>query len=260
MRRSKDKGNGGSEFVTPFVFQQILAYGDEKANRTRMNGVEQQDCHEYYTAMLAGLTSETPSDTLADAQEAARVDGLFEIRSETASVCNNESCDYKGSVTVDTVNSHTVHVPKEKSKTKPGVMDLLEASNISELDIPCPKCGEETLDRVTEFTKVADNFVLHMVRVDPGQDTKIETSVELPTEPIELCGKQYVLSAVIRHRGKSTSSGHYSIFRRRARNWVTEENSLWYHINDHVITSVDATKIKDHGSYGQCAMLLFKAL
>jgi ubiquitin C-terminal hydrolase len=128
--------------------------------------------------------------------------------------------------------------------------------------MPCPKCGGP-LQRVTEFTEMADNFVLHVNRVaDHQTGEKIKTAIELPFQPIKLCGKDYVLNAIIRHRGNTVHAGHYTIFRKRSRDWNTEAQgtSTWYHIDDEDVSTINAKDIKDHGRNGQSTMLLFKTV
>jgi hypothetical protein len=44
------------------------------------------------------------------AEQVVLINDLFEIETEVASLCSNDSCDYKGSVTSATSNAHTVHV------------------------------------------------------------------------------------------------------------------------------------------------------
>ena len=253
------KGKGQSELVTPYVFQQILAYGDENESRQHLDGRDQEDCYEYLQAVLAGIKDDSGNNSEEDESgKPAIIDSLFDFKSETASICSNESCNRKGAIEKATSNTHTIQAPKSKANLE----DLLEQSNVSELDIPCPKCGEETLERVTGFKDMADNFVLHINRVGEDQITKVKTAIELPMQEIELCGKKFMLNAVIRHRGDSVSAGHYTIFRKRSRDWITDghTNSSWYHIDDHEILPVKAVNVKDHGRNGQSTILLFKAV
>lgn len=131
---------------------------------------------------------------------------------------------------------------------------------MSQLDTPCPKCGG-AVARVTEFTEVADNFVVHVNRVDDWpKTTKIPTAIELPFQPIELGGKRFVLNAIIKHKGYSVNAGHYTIYRKRSHDWVTDVHgkSTWYRIDDNEISTAAAKDIKDSFRQGQCAMLLFK--
>ncbi|GAB7325771.1 hypothetical protein MBLNU13_g09862t1 [Cladosporium sp. NU13] len=261
MRQYKSKAQ--PEKVTGYLFQQILAYGDEDASRQHLDGRDQQDCYEYFDALLNGIkynSGEDPTDE-ESAEKPAIIDSLFDFKSETASLCSNESCKHKGAVKEETNSAYTITAPEEKAT----LMDLLEESNVSPLDpvdMPCPKCGGP-LQRVTEFTEMADNFVLHVNRVanhETGE--KIKTAIELPFQPIELCGKEYVLNAIIRHRGNTVQAGHYSIFRKRSRDWNTEARgtSTWYYIDDEDVSTINARDIKDHGRNGQSAMLLFKTV
>ena len=258
VRQYKSKAQ--SEKVNGYVFQQILAYGEGDGSREHLDGREQEDCYEYFDALLGGIkynSGEDPEDEDYE-QRPAIISSLFEHKTETASVCSNESCDHKGdSVQEETNSAHTINAPKKPATFE----DLLEESNVSQLDQPCPKCGQ-TLARVTEFKELADNFVVHVNRVGPNQRTKIKTAIELPFEPIELGGKKFVLNAIITHRGASVQAGHYTIYRKRSRDWETSVhgNSSWYHIDDEEVSSIGAKNIKDSGRYGQSSMLLFKAL
>lgn len=257
MRQYKTKAQ--SEKVTGYLFQQILAYGEEGGSREHLDGRAQEDCYEYFDALLSGIkynSGEDPTDE-ESAEKPAIIDSLFDLKSETASLCSNESCNHKGAVQEETSSAYTICAPGKKATLE----DLLEQSNVSQLDLPCPKCGG-TVQRVTEFTEIADNFVLHINRVAKDGTTKIKTAIELPFQPIKLCGKEYVLNAIIRHKGNSVQAGHYTIYRKRSRDWNTEAqgNSSWYHIDDEEVSAINPKDIKDHGRNGQSAMLLFKTV
>jgi ubiquitin C-terminal hydrolase len=261
-RMRQHKGKGSSKLVTPIVFQQILAHGDEEAELEHLDGHQQQDCYEYFQALVNGLKNDTSRDASVEesVEKSEIINSMFEAKTETRTVCSNESCDFKGDPTAHTQNAHTVHLASSSGKGKKTAMDLLEESNVSEMDSECGKCGERKLQRVTEFTKVADNFVLHILRGRHGTTRKIKTPVELPLQPIDLCGKQFVLNAVIKHKGDTTSHGHYTICRRRTRHWTETTKSLWCQINDFDIYPLDAKDVQDSGRHGQSTMLLFKAL
>jgi ubiquitin C-terminal hydrolase len=266
-RMRQHKGKGSSKLVTPIVFQQVLAYGDEEADLEHLDGRQQQDCYEYLQAMVNGLKNDTSRDTSVEesVEKSEIINSMFETKTATRTLCSNESCDFQSENSIsDTQNAHTVYLArmggKKNSKTKKSAMDLMEESNVSEMDVECAKCGKGQLRRVTTLTKVADNFVLHILRAEDNSNRKIKTPVELPLRPIDLCGKQFVLNAVIKHKGDTTSHGHYTIFRRRTRHWVTATKSLWYEINDSDISPVDTTAVQDHNRKGQSTMLLFKAL
>jgi len=258
-RIRQHKNKEASEKVNGYLFQQILAYGEAGASRENFDGRQQQDCYEYYNALLTGIKSsfgEDPEDEISE-QKPAIIDSLFDFKTEEASLCSNESCNYKDSVKAATGNTHTLTAPEKQAKFE----DLLEESNVSLLDSPCPKCGGETVARVTEFKEMAENFVVYVNRVDFAKGAKIKTAIELPLKPIELGGKEFVLNAIIIHKGPSVEAGHYTIYRKRSRDWVTDnhEKSTWYHIDDHKVSSIAAKDIRD-GRKGQSAMLLFKAV
>jgi uncharacterized UBP type Zn finger protein len=264
-RMRQVKGSGSSKHVTPMVFQQVLAYGDEEAGLEHLDGRQQEDCYEYFQAVVNGLKHDTSRDTsIAESEEKSEiVNSLFETKTSTRTLCSNEDCDYQSDSIPDVQNAHTVHLArmygKKKSNATRSALDLMEKSNVSEMDDECEKCGNGNLRRVTTFTEVADNFVLHILRAEDDSNRKIKTPVELPLQPIDLCGKQFVLNAVIMHKGETTSRGHYTILRRRTRNWITSIKSLWCEINDADISPIEATNVQDSGRR-QSTMLLFKAL
>jgi hypothetical protein len=264
MRGSKDTTQ--PKWITPMVCHQIIAFGgaEENAAFEDLDGTTQQDCYEYFGALMAGATSNTtegPGDaTEEDIESAAALKSMFEIRSETATVCNNPSCDHKGTVRAETNNPISTSVWKSKKRLE--LMDMLDESNTSILeDQKCPKCGEETLANVTELKDVGENLVVHINRVDgSGSDNKLQTLVELPLQPITICGKEFILNAVVKHKGYFVDSGHYTILRRRSSEWMTEDKSLWYLIDDDKIKGMKAIDVRDGGRQGHSAMLLFKAL
>lgn len=258
LRQYKDKAQ--SEKVTGFVFQQILAHGEAGGYREHLDGGSQEDCYEYFVALLDGIKSNSGDESGDEEseQKQAIIDGFFEFKSETASLCSNESCDHKAAVQKETNSAHTISAPEKQA----ALTDLLEETNVSQLDSPCPKCGG-AVQRVTEFTELADNFVLHINRVDPkDRRKKRNTAIELPFQPIDIGGRQFVLNAIIRHKGPSVDAGHYTIDRKRSRDWATDihGNSSWYRIDDEKISTIEAKTIKDSGRKGQCSMLLFKAV
>lgn len=253
MRQFKRKGD--SDYVTPYVFQQVLAYGDLSAGRKHLDGREQEDSYEYFQTLLDGV-KDSPADDASDEEsddKSAIIDSLFTFKSETRTVC--KACDHKGEAKSEVNNAHVLHV----QKTKSSFTDLLTESAVSELEgLKCPNCEEYTLQRRLEFTEVADNFLLSINRTGIN-DTKITTPVELPLQPIELCGKKYVLNAVVQHKGRSAKNGHYTALRRRSPEWKTEAESLWFRFDDEQISAVELEKVKDNQGYGQSSMLLFKA-
>ena len=261
MRGPRDTGQ--PKWLTPIVFQQILAFGGESALFEHLDGTTQEDPYEYFDALLSGVTCTAIEEPNAvpedDAESVATLESIFEIKSEEATVCSNPSCDHKDAVRAETSNA--ISVPIWESKRKLELMDLLEASNTSTLEgMECSKCGEETLARVTELKDVGDNLVVHINRVIPGYENKLTTAVELPLKPITICGREFVLNAVVRHKGYHVTGGHYTVLRRRSPEWLTDTKSLWYSIDDESIKDIKTSDVKDHGRYGHSAMLLFKAL
>jgi hypothetical protein len=262
MRGSK--GTPQPSPLSPMVFQQVLAFGgaDESVLFNHLDGTTQEDCFEYFSALMAGATSDA---ALEDGTESATaLESLFEIKSEITKMCNNPACDYKGTAQADTATAISTFVwePKKKAKKILELTDMLDVSSTSTVeDFKCPECGEEKIANLTELKETSDNLVVHINRVDPsGSGKKFQTQVELPLDPVEFCGKRYILNAVVRHKGLTVHGGHYTIVRRRSSEWMTDEKSLWYLINDDEIEGIKTSDVRDGTIYGHSAMLLFKAL
>ncbi|KAM0692280.1 hypothetical protein Q7P36_008481 [Cladosporium allicinum] len=264
MRGSK--GTAQPKFLSPMVLHQVLAFGgaDESDAYNHLDGTTQEDCLEYFNALMTGATSKAREESDAapenGAEGAAALESLFEIKSEIAKVCKNSACDYKGTVQVETTNTISTSVWDSKKNLE--LTDMMDVSSTSTVEgFKCPKCGEETIADVTELKETSDNLVVHINRVDAsGNGRKLQTKLELPLTPVEICGKRYILNAVVRHRGGTVHRGHYTIVRRRSPEWMTDENSLWYVINDHHIQGINISDVRDGTKYGHSAMLLFKAL
>jgi ubiquitin C-terminal hydrolase len=259
MRGRKDTPQ--PESVAPLVFQQVLALGGEDTMFEHLDGTAQEDCYEYFCALMNRATSTTieesdpaPED---DIGSATRLKSLFGIKSETIKECES-GCGWKGPVQYESNDSVSTSV--WKSGKSLDIHDMLKKSRKSTCeDQKCPKCGKETLASVTELKEVSDNFVVHINRVEGYEPRKIQTAVELPLKEIPICGKKFMLNAVVRHKGATVDSGHYTAFRRRASEWLTDEKSLWYLINDEDVQAIDKSDVKDNWR-GQSAMLLFKAV
>jgi ubiquitin C-terminal hydrolase len=259
MRGSTDTGQ--PKCPTPMVFQQILAFGGENTMFNDLDGTTQQDCFEYFGALMSGATSTTVEESGAasedSAEGAATLESLFEIKSETTTRCT--SCDQNIAVKVETSNAISVPVLSKKGVK---LMDLLEASKTSIWEgRKCPKCDKEELVDVDGLRELSDNLVVHIQRVDPSDtDRKLQTQVEVPLTPITICGKQFVLNDVVRHKGQFVDRGHYTVLRRRSSEWMTDDKSLWYLIDDHKIESIKTSDVRDGTRRSHSAMLLFKAL
>jgi ubiquitin C-terminal hydrolase len=259
MRGRKDTPQ--PESVAPLVFQQVLALGGEDTMFEHLDGTAQEDCYEYFCALMNRATSTTieesdpaPED---DIGSATRLKSLFGIKSETIKECES-GCGWKGPVQYESNDSVSTSV--WKSGKSLDIHDMLKKSRKSTCeDQKCPKCGKETLASVTELKEVSDNFVVHINRVEGYEPRKIQTAVELPLKEIPICGKKFMLNAVVRHKGATVDGGHYTAFRRRASEWLTDEKSLWYLINDEDVQAIDKSDVKDNWR-GQSAMLLFKAV
>lgn len=258
MRGSK--GTAQPKSLSPMVFHHVLAFGgaNESKVNNHLDGTSQEDCLEYFGALMSAATSATVEESGATPEDSATtLKNLFDIKSETTTSCNNPSCGQDIAVRAET--SNYVSVPVWESKKNLELMDLLDASKTSYWeDRKCPKCGEKTLVDVTELKELGDNLVVHINRVD-GSD-KLQTKVELPLQPIKICGKEYILNAVVKHQGLTVEFGHYTVLRRRSPEWMTDEKSLWYLIDDSNVESIKTSDVRDHWAGGHSAMLLFKAL
>ena len=253
MRGSKDTAKPVA--VAPIVFHQMLAFGGEDATFEHLDGTTQEDCYEYFGALMNGATSTTVEESDA-AESAAKLKSLFAIKSEVTKVCD---CGWKGPVQAET--NEAVSTSVWKSRKTLGPKDMLHASSKSILeDQKCPKCGEETLADVTELKEASENFVVHINRVEGYGIQKLQTLVELPLGPIEFCGKDFMLNAVVKHKGYTVDFGHYTVLRRRSSEWMTDDKSLWYQINDESVKAINKSDVRDFWKGGHSAMLLFKAV
>jgi ubiquitin C-terminal hydrolase len=255
MRGSKDTAKPVA--VAPIVFHQMLAFGGEDATFEHLDGTTQEDCYEYFGALMNGATSTTVEESDADgAESAAKLKNLFAMKSEVTKVCD---CGWKGPVQAET--NEAVSTSVWKSRKTLGLKDMLHASSKSILeDQKCPKCGEETLADVTELKEASENFVVHINRVEGYGIQKLQTLVELPLGPIEFCGKDFMLNAVVKHKGYTVDFGHYTVLRRRSSEWMTDDKSLWYQINDESVKAINKSDVRDFWKGGHSAMLLFKAV
>jgi hypothetical protein len=247
--------------VEPQVFQQMLAFGGEDTMFEHLDGSTQEDCYEYFCALMSRATStafeESDPAPEKDLESATRLKSLFEIKSETIKKCES-GCGWKGPVQYESNDSVSTSV--WKSGKSLDIHDMLFASRKSTCeDQKCPKCGKETLASVTELKEVSDNFVVHINRVEGYEPRKIQTAVELPLKEIPFCGKKFMLNAVVRHKGPTVDGGHYTVFRKRASEWLTDDKSLWYLINDEDVQAINKSDVKDNWR-GQSGMLLFKAV
>jgi predicted RNA-binding Zn-ribbon protein involved in translation (DUF1610 family) len=261
MRGSK--ATGQPELLSPMVFHQVLAFGgaDESVALNHLDGTTQEDCFEYFGALMSEATSTAIEEAGAapenSAEGAATLKSLFEVKRETTTRCT--SCDQNIDVKIETSNA--ISVPAWKSPRILELMELLEASKTSIwTERKCPKCGEKGLADVAELKDLGDNLVVHINRVDPSDSgVKFETRVELPLDPITICGKEFILNAVVKHRGPTVDFGHYTVLRRRSPEWMTDEKSLWYLIDDHDIEGIKTRDVRDGAGRSHSAMLLFKA-
>ncbi|KAK3723031.1 hypothetical protein LTR37_002177 [Vermiconidia calcicola] len=243
--------------VSPYLLQSVLAFGaaedadraeDDESARQQMSGTTQQDCFEYYQMLLNTVAGDPHA---ADGQAMKQ---LFEIEVQNIDEC--KECGSKSDPITATGNYHELIVPSKEGGTTLRLGELLAASKKSAKQAVCKACSHDSLTTTTTFTKVPDNLVLRMNRVNFDQQTqcasKAMTLVDLEPTSFSSGGAEYELSAIVRHWGSSIYAGHYTIFRK--------QDDKWYELDDKTSSHVTEEKVKDHPRNGQCAMLLFKKI
>jgi len=72
----------------------------------------------------------------------------------------------------------------------------------------------------------------------------------------EVCG----LHGVVKHRGATANSGHYTFLRKRSKEWCGElMKHEWFALDDSHVYGIKAEAVKDDAK-GQCAMLLYQKM
>ncbi|KAK6428721.1 hypothetical protein LTR95_015135 [Oleoguttula sp. CCFEE 5521] len=246
-----DSGDHDKKYTTAYAFQQLLVFGcpDDNINastRRNMTGATQQDCFELYTLLLDVLE-----------QDKLTKDGLtksFAVEEQMAPVC--KSCNHKGNARNVRSNFIDVAVPK---KGPTDLWELLKKGDDSELEMKCSNCPHSAQRQDSTHSKLPDNLVIRLNRIDWMTGSKISTVVDLPselefTQPRKL---KYRLDTVVRHKGMSTNAGHYFVDRRRE--GVKNGESEWVRIDDDVVS--DATEaMRQNGHKGQAVLVLYKAV
>ena len=245
--------------VSPYIFQSVLAFGasadidrtaDGLSARQQMSGDTQEDCFEYYQALLNALIEDP------HAQDADALKKLFEVETATKDVCQHAGCGYESEVRKSVNNYLSVDVPKVDGNT--GSADfgkLLKASRSSARDVPCPTCENATLVARAAFSSLPENLVVKVNRSAMGEDgkpAKIETMVDLKPEGLIrfASGDTYEIVAVVRHEGLSANHGHYTILRKF--------EGEWYNIDDKNCVERSVEDVRDHAREGKSAMVLLK--
>ncbi|KAK3674953.1 hypothetical protein LTR78_005297 [Recurvomyces mirabilis] len=217
----------------PYLLQNVLAFGgpeQERHLREKMSGDSQEDCHEYFTTIMNALQV----DPLA--HNAAGVNALFELETETRDICQSD-CGYKAD---------------EESS---GLQTLIETSLKSESDRLCTGCKTSTIRRETTAVRAPQELVVKVDRLSFDQKRKrvlkSEAAIDFsPKDDLRVDGHRYRLDAVIMHDGTTPQRGHYTILRR--------VNNTWWLLDDDEVISVAQDQIKDGTNYGQSAMFLLK--
>ncbi|KAK6432530.1 hypothetical protein LTR95_011298 [Oleoguttula sp. CCFEE 5521] len=237
------------QYISAYAFQQLLALGcpDDNINastRRNMTGATQQDCFELYTLLLEVLGQ----DKLT--KDAAGLTKSFAVEEQVTPVC--KSCNHKG-------KSRKVPSNFLPKKGPADLAELLKKTDISELEMKCSNCGHSAQHQVSTYSKLPENLVIRVNRVDWMTGSKINTIVHLPSE-LEFSQPRkmkYRLDAVVRHKGMSANAGHYFVDRRRTSTGVKSGELEWVRIDDDVVS--DATEaMRTNGHKGQAVLVLFK--
>lgn len=261
LGRMRRHGKDKEEHVSGMLFQQILARGKVSGStiHEHLDGSSQQDAHEYFHAVMEGVISdETERDETERAVGAAILESAFDFTSDVKTICMDKgSCGFKGEPKTEHFNTLEVHVPHSKQPMQ--LEDVLIQSAWSKLDTPCEKCNGPT-QRKSAIQAISNNFVVHINRTGADRVSKIKTPIEL-SKSLTIHGKKCFLSAVVRHEGDSLDYGHYTMFRKRSREYRTQPktNALWYHVNDDEVKAVEAEDVLvDGDKSGECTLLLYK--
>lgn len=261
LDRMRRHGKDKEEHISGMLFQQILAHGNVSGSTVHehLDGSSQQDAHEYFHAVMEGVISdETERDETERAVGAAILESAYDFTSDIKTICMDKgSCGFKGEPKTEHFNTLEVHVPQSKQPMP--LEDVLIQSAWSKLDTPCEKCNGPT-QRKSAIQAISNNFVVHINRTGADRVSKIKTPIELP-KSLTIHGKLCFLSAVVRHEGDSLDYGHYTMFRKRSREYVTQPktNALWYHVNDDKVEPAEAEDVLVDGDLaGECTLLLYK--
>ncbi|KAK5691010.1 ATP-dependent DNA helicase srs2 [Elasticomyces elasticus] len=260
-----------SQPVAAFLMLMVMAFEPASENETEesvaaresMSGETQQDCFEYYQALLDKLcdgSNANNGNSLAD---------LVEISNTNNDICSN-GCDLDQSPDVAKTNFHILRIePVEKEKlgtaTAPegekqkqpfSLQARIDSSMKSTSDQICTKCGTGQIEKEIVVTATPENLIIKVDRVGYNKKTKQPIKhmgpVKLPEDgKVTFADREYQLSAVVFHNGETPHEGHYRVCRKYGK--------YWQRISDGEVTAVKPGFMTNTANTaGQCAMLLLK--
>lgn len=242
--------------ASPTLFQHVFAYGGAEASELResMNGDEEHDVHEYVSAVLDAVSEEAgpqgSEGSSAVPCDRRSVADKFRISHSDVMACSQ--CGRQQERSAEPENTLRVFVPDQECSLK----DIISASldNSEQLgDYKCEQCEHTgTTTRRTRYEKLPQCLIVSLNRASE-EDKKITTAVALPLDVVELKGKQYRMTAMVRYysRGtKTTSGGHYTALRLH--------NSTWFELDDRKVTPVKPEELSDSSRRGHSMLVLLK--
>ncbi|KAK5729153.1 ATP-dependent DNA helicase srs2 [Elasticomyces elasticus] len=261
-----------SQPVAAFLMRMVMAFEPASENETEesvaareaMSGESQQDCFEYYQALLDKLcdgSNTNNGDSLAD---------LVEISNTNKDICSN-GCDLDQSPDVAKTNFHILRIEPVEKKEKLGtaaapegekqkqpfsLQTRIDSSMKSISDQICTKCGTGQIEKEIVVTATPESLIIKVDRVGYNKKTKQSIKhmgpVELPEDgKVTFADREYQLSAVVFHDGEVPHEGHYRVCRKYGK--------YWQRISDGEVTAVKPGFMTNTANTtGQCAMLLLK--
>ncbi|KAK3663683.1 ATP-dependent DNA helicase srs2 [Elasticomyces elasticus] len=229
-----------SQPVAAFLMRMVMAFEPASENETEesvaaresMSGETQQDCFEYYQALLDKLCDGANANTgnsLAD---------LVEISNTNKDICSN-GCDLDQSPDVAKTNSHILRIEPMEKKEKLGTATApegekqkqpfslqarIDSSMKSISDQICTKCGTGQIEKEIVVTATPESLIIKVDRVGYNKKTKQPIKhmgpVELPEDgKVTFADREYQLSAVVFHNGETPHEGHYRVCRKYGKYW-----------------------------------------
>ncbi|KAK5719688.1 hypothetical protein LTR17_015223 [Elasticomyces elasticus] len=261
-----------SQPVAAFLMRMVMAFEPASENETEesvaareaMSGESQQDCFEYYQALLDKLcngSNANNGDSLAD---------LVEISNTNKDICSN-SCDLDQSPDVAKTNFHILRIEPvekkekldtatapegEKQKQPFSLQTRIDSSMKSTSDQICTKCGTGQIEKEIVVTATPESLIIKVDRVGYNKKTKQPIKhmgpVELPEDgKVTFAGREYQLSAVVLHDGPTPHEGHYRVCRKYGKYWQRISDGEVKAVKPGFMTNIANTA-------DQCAMLLLK--
>ncbi|KAK4938640.1 hypothetical protein LTR28_009551 [Elasticomyces elasticus] len=240
------KRGSGENFVSPFILQQVFAHGaSAHPSRSAMSGSTQEDAYELYGQLVDALTAES--------RGTKGLDELFQVKSRPKLSCKGTGCSHRHDLQEETANCWNISIPKGLAAGKSCDFDeCLEASMVEQLaDFKCQDCKEEnSSSKKTEFTALPENLVIGINR-NGHNGQKLMNPMRLNFGAIEIGGERYRMNAVVRHKGRTTDGGHYTIFIREKEDWLEIDDK-------EIMRDLPFEALRDSNNKGQSAILLLK--